>query len=231
MKGSSTRCTIGRRMAEQARIAREVVRTYRERPQDRHLVLVETRSKWGYDLRNAIRAIDASIQAPTVFSEGRSGDLANVRGVYFLSIAGNGQDVAAMRDWISYREPDSEGGIPEAPHRNAAAYAWIKQSNTLTQATQHQPSPATATAAVAVAGGCGSTASRATTRPNACPNAGFARPPRPGLTCWWSAALRGVEVLRRRQGDRPRRPAGLRHHRAHRRGDERRNGRCLSRCA
>ena len=113
--------------AEQARIAREVVRTYRERPQDRHLVLV-TRRKWGYDLRNAIRAIDASIQAPTVFSEDVLETWPTREAFIFLSIVGNGQDAAAMRDWISYREPDSEGRNWKAPHRNAAAYAWIKDT-------------------------------------------------------------------------------------------------------
>jgi Fe-S oxidoreductase len=45
----------------------------------------------------------------------------------------------------------------------------------------------TPTAAAAVGAACGSTASPKTTRPSVFPSAGFARPPRPAPTFWWSA--------------------------------------------
>jgi hypothetical protein len=49
-------------------MAREIVSQYVGDPNARHLVLV-TRRKWGYELRNAIREVAPEVNAQTVFSE------------------------------------------------------------------------------------------------------------------------------------------------------------------
>jgi superfamily I DNA/RNA helicase len=112
---------------EHSRIGREIVRVYRERPSARHLVLV-TRRQWGYGLRDAIRNIDSTLTAQTVFSEDILETWPVREAFIFLSIVAEPDDAATLRDWISYREPDDEGKGWKAPKRNAAAYARLRAS-------------------------------------------------------------------------------------------------------
>jgi ATP-dependent DNA helicase UvrD/PcrA len=114
--------------SEHELIAQEVVRVFRERPNDTHLVLV-TRRKWGYDIRNAIREIDPEIHAQTVFSEDILETWPAREAFVFLSILGDPSDAVALRDWISYREPDAEGKNWKAPKRNAEAYAHLREAD------------------------------------------------------------------------------------------------------
>ncbi len=111
--------------AEHKRLADEIVRVFRERPTKKHLVLV-TRRKWGYDIRNAIREIDAEIRAQTVFSEDILETWPAREAFIFLSIVADADDAATFRDWISYQEPDIEGKKWKAPKRNAGAYARLR---------------------------------------------------------------------------------------------------------
>jgi superfamily I DNA/RNA helicase len=113
--------------AEHRRIAQEVVRVFRERSDDEHLVLV-TRRRWGYDLRQAILEIDPEVQAQTVFSEDPLETWPAREAFVFLAILGDPGDAATLRDWISYREPDADGRNWKAPKRNAEAYACLRAS-------------------------------------------------------------------------------------------------------
>jgi superfamily I DNA/RNA helicase len=112
--------------AEHQRMAQEVVRVFRERPDDEHLVLV-TRRKWGYALRQAIRDIDPDFHAQTVFSEDPLETWPAREAFIFLAILGDPADGATLRDWVSYRAPDAAGKNWKAPKRNAQAYARLRQ--------------------------------------------------------------------------------------------------------
>lgn len=113
--------------AEHARIAKEVVSVFRARPHDKHLVLV-TRRKWGYEVREAIRALDPGIRAQTVFAEDILETWPAREAFVFLSIVAVSDDPVALRDWISYREPDEKGKNWKAPQRNAAAYRSLRET-------------------------------------------------------------------------------------------------------
>lgn len=113
--------------AEHERIAQEVVRVFCERPDEQHLVLV-TRRKWGYDIRNAIREINPDIRAQTVFSEDILETWPAREAFIFLSILGDPNDPVTFRDWVSYQEPDAEGKKWKAPKRNAVAYARLREA-------------------------------------------------------------------------------------------------------
>jgi DNA helicase-2/ATP-dependent DNA helicase PcrA len=112
---------------EHERVAQEIVRVFHERPTEMHLVLV-TRRKWGYDIRNEIRSIDAGIHAQTVFSEDILETWPAREAFVFLSIIGDPDDPVTLRDWISYQEPDAEGKKWKAPKRNAAAYGRLREA-------------------------------------------------------------------------------------------------------
>lgn len=109
---------------EHERIAQEAVRAYREHPDAKHLILV-TRRKWGYELRDAIRAVDPEVTAQTVFAEDILETWPAREAFIFLSILGDPTDAASLRDWVSYRVPNAEGREWKAPKRNAPAYVRI----------------------------------------------------------------------------------------------------------
>jgi DNA helicase-2/ATP-dependent DNA helicase PcrA len=113
---------------EHRRMAQEIVRVYRERREAEHLVLV-TRRKWGYDLRNAIREVDGSLHARTVFSEDILETWPAREAFLLLSIIGDPRDAVTLRDWISYCEPDPEGKKWKAAQRNAGAYAGLRATH------------------------------------------------------------------------------------------------------
>jgi superfamily I DNA/RNA helicase len=115
---------------EQARIASAVVATYRANPDPevKHLVLV-TRRRWGYELRDAIRRIDPTVPAQTVFSEDILETWPVREAFMFLGILGEPEDGATIRDWLSYREPDAEGKNWKATNRNAVAYANLRNQH------------------------------------------------------------------------------------------------------
>jgi len=110
---------------EHPRMAEEIVRVFRERPSQKHLVLV-TRRKWGYDLRHAIREVDPEINAQTVFSEDILETWPAREAFIFLSILGDPDDPVTLRDWVSYKQPNAAGGNWKAPNRNAAAYRLLR---------------------------------------------------------------------------------------------------------
>ena len=111
---------------EHRRMAQEIVRNLKERPNDRHLVLV-TRREWGYDVRNAILDIDADVRARTLFAEDVLETWSVREAFILLSVLGVPSDSVAIRDWLSYRKPDSDGRGWKAPKRNAIAYAQLQQ--------------------------------------------------------------------------------------------------------
>lgn len=112
---------------EHRRIAGEIVRMFRERSTDKHLVLV-TRRKWGYEIRDAVQKIDSEVRAQTVFAEDILETWPVREAFVLLSIAADPDDSVAVRDWLSYKEPDSEGRNWKAPKRNAVAYSRLEES-------------------------------------------------------------------------------------------------------
>ena len=110
---------------EIAGMAEELVRVYNERPDDEHLVLV-TRRKWGYDLRNAIRIVDDEAPVETAFAE----DVLEtwpVREAFMLLTFLGSPDPVALRDWIGYRK-STDGKKFKAPRRNAGCYLPLKEA-------------------------------------------------------------------------------------------------------
>jgi len=114
-------------------MADEIVRAYRARPGLRHLVLV-TRRRWGYELREAIRQVDDAINAQTMFSEDILETWPVREAFIFLEILANNDDPAALRDWIGYRRPNDEGKNWKAPKRNAPVYRALREDGLLTLA-------------------------------------------------------------------------------------------------
>jgi superfamily I DNA/RNA helicase len=106
------------------RIAQEALKTYLARPTDKHLVLV-TRRKWGYELRSAIREMDASVPVETIFAEDVLESWPAREAFIFLSILADPNDPVALRDWVAYQEDDEGRGF-KAPRRNAEAYLNLK---------------------------------------------------------------------------------------------------------
>jgi DNA helicase II / ATP-dependent DNA helicase PcrA len=117
--------------AEHARIAREIVRVRAERPDDNQLVLV-TRRQWGYDLRRAVKALDATLEVQTVFAEDVLQTWPAREAFGLLSIMADREDSAALRDWIGYRSPDANGKNFKAQKRNAPAYLTLRAGSVLT---------------------------------------------------------------------------------------------------
>jgi hypothetical protein len=111
-------------------MAQEIVDQYRETPNAKHLVLV-TRRKWGYDLRRAIHEIDEDLNAQTVFSEDILETWPAREAFIFLSSVADPTDPVTHRDWISYREPDSEGKTWKASRRHAAVYQNLRDDGLL----------------------------------------------------------------------------------------------------
>lgn len=111
--------------AEQQRVAEEAVRVFRARPDDKHLILV-TRRRWGYAVRDAIRGIDDAIVAETVFSEDVLETWPAREAFALFAIVANPADAVSARDWISYKAPDDEGKNWKAQRRNAAVYANLR---------------------------------------------------------------------------------------------------------
>lgn len=109
---------------EASGMASAIANAYRANPDQTHLVLV-TRRRWGYDLRNAIRAIDQNIPVETVFSEDVLETWPAREAFIFLEIIGD-PDPIALRDWISY-QPNRDGRGYKAPERNARVYGNLRK--------------------------------------------------------------------------------------------------------
>lgn len=105
-------------------IATEVVRVYKERPEDEHLVLV-TRRRWGYDVRNAIRELDPAAPVETSFAEDVLETWPAREAFILLEIIG-APDPISLRDWVGYQKP-TDGKNFKAPQRNARAYLPLKK--------------------------------------------------------------------------------------------------------
>jgi superfamily I DNA/RNA helicase len=110
--------------AEHERIAQEAARAYVAHPEDAHLVLV-TRRKWGYDVRDAIREVAPDVTAHTVFAEDVLETWPAREAFIFFSIAAIPDNAVSLRDWISYKQPNEEGRDWKAQKRNAPVYGAI----------------------------------------------------------------------------------------------------------
>ena len=108
-------------------IACEVVERYRANPEDDHLVLV-TRRKWGYEIREAISSLDPDVPTRTVFAEDVLETWPAREAFMFLSMVGVPDDAVSLRAWISYRQPDAAGRNWKPPGRNAAVYQGLRHS-------------------------------------------------------------------------------------------------------
>jgi DNA helicase-2/ATP-dependent DNA helicase PcrA len=116
--------------AEHQRMAAEIVRQFRARPNARHLVLV-TRRKWGYDLRAAIAEADPEINAQTAFSEDILETWPVREAFMLLSSIANPVDPVTHRDWIAYKRPDATGRDWKAPRRHAPVYVGLRAGGLL----------------------------------------------------------------------------------------------------
>lgn len=105
-------------------LASEIARVWRLKPDERHLVLV-TRRQWGYDLRDAIRAVDPGAPVETSFSEDVLETWAAREAFIFFELLADPDPVAA-RDWVAYRNPTASQSF-KAPSRNAGAYLKLKE--------------------------------------------------------------------------------------------------------
>lgn len=117
--------------AEHQRMAQEIVRAYRAKPGAKHLVLV-TRRKWGYDLREAISMSDPDVKAQTVFSEDILETWPAREAFILLSSIADPTDPVTHRDWIAYRRPDAQGKSWKAPKRHALVYQSLREDGLLT---------------------------------------------------------------------------------------------------
>lgn len=104
---------------EASGMADAIATTFQARPDDRHLVLV-TRRRWGYDLRNAIRAAYPDVPVETAFSEDILETWPAREAFMFLEVLG-APDPVCLRDWVAYKPP-TDGKDFKAPSRNAKAY-------------------------------------------------------------------------------------------------------------
>jgi hypothetical protein len=111
-------------------MAQEIVGQYVGDPNARHLVLV-TRRKWGYDLRNAIREVAPEVNAQTVFSEDILETWPAREAFLLLASLADPIDPVTHRDWIGYRRPDSDGKGWKAPKRHASVYRHLRRGGLL----------------------------------------------------------------------------------------------------
>src|SRR5439155_4668974 len=105
--------------AEAAGMAKAIVANFQAYPQDRHLVMV-TRRKFGYWLRDRIEAIDSSLRVELSFSEGLLETWA-VREAFLFFCLTVDPDRPTWRAWLAYK-PSETGEKYKAPKRNAHAY-------------------------------------------------------------------------------------------------------------
>lgn len=108
---------------EASAMAKEIIRVAQAAPEDTHLVLV-TRRRWGYDLRNAIREAEPGFEVQTAFSEDVL-ETWGAREAFVLLEIHAAPDPVAIRDWIGYQEPEA-GKKFKAPDRNAAVYSALR---------------------------------------------------------------------------------------------------------
>ncbi len=106
--------------AEAKNMAATIADAFKRRPGDRHLVLV-TRRKWGYDLREALAKLAPDLRTQTVFAEDVLETWPAREAFLFLGIVANPLDKLAMRAWIAYRDSPA-GKELSAPDRHAAVY-------------------------------------------------------------------------------------------------------------
>jgi DNA helicase-2/ATP-dependent DNA helicase PcrA len=109
--------------AEALGMAKHIINGYRKDAADKHLVMV-TRRKWGYDLRNKIRELAADITTQTIFAEDILETWPVREAFLFLSILGDPGDAAALRAWVGYKSVGDGKGF-KAPKRNAPAYVSL----------------------------------------------------------------------------------------------------------
>ncbi len=88
-------------------------------PSERHLVMA-TRRRWAYALRDELKTIDPDLSIDVTFSEGIL-EAWEVREAFYFFCLLTDPDPATWRAWLSYRTPTDEGSY-QAPERNADAY-------------------------------------------------------------------------------------------------------------
>lgn len=111
-------------------MARHILTAFRQNPQDRHLIMV-TRRKWGYDLRNELRTLAPDVSTQTVFAEDILETWPARESFLFLSILGEPNDPVTLRSWVGYRTVTDGKGF-KAAKRHAPAYTqWRVAANSV----------------------------------------------------------------------------------------------------
>jgi superfamily I DNA/RNA helicase len=100
-------------------MAKAIVDNVRAHPNDSHLVMV-TRRRFGYWLRDAMNALDSEVSVDLSFSESLLETWA-VREAFIAFCLLVDPDAPTWRAWLAYRDSQS-GTTFKAPNRNAGAY-------------------------------------------------------------------------------------------------------------
>ena len=105
--------------AEAKGMAGCIVDNIRTHPNDRHLAMV-TRRRFGYTLRDEIKALDEELTVDLSFSESLL-ETWPVREAFLFFCLLVAPDAPSWRGWLGYKNPGSDGNF-RAQKRNAAAY-------------------------------------------------------------------------------------------------------------
>jgi len=111
--------------AEAKGLANHIVANVLSHPNDRHLVMV-TRRRFGYLLRNAVKELNPDLTVDLSFSESLLESWpAREAFLYFCLLAD--PDAPTWRAWLGYKTPDENGRV-NAPKRNAGAYLRLLEA-------------------------------------------------------------------------------------------------------
>jgi superfamily I DNA/RNA helicase len=111
--------------AEAKGMARCIVDNVRAHPDDRHLAMV-TRRRFGYLLRDEIKALDGELTVDLSFSESLL-ETWPVREAFLFFCLFAAPDAASWRGWLGYKNPGADGNF-KAQSRNAPAYLRFLES-------------------------------------------------------------------------------------------------------
>ncbi len=117
---ANTHVVVWSSLTDEAKgMANAIAANIQAHSRDRHLVMV-TRRKFGYSLREQIHQVDPNLKVELGFSEGIL-ETWPVREafLYFCLLAD--PDASTWRAWLGYQNP-TDGGTFKAPQRNADAY-------------------------------------------------------------------------------------------------------------
>ncbi len=112
--------------AEAKGLARHIVANMTAHPGERHLAMV-TRRRFGYLLRDELKAVDADLSIDLSFSESLLESWPVREAFLFFSLL-VAPDPATWRAWLGYKTPATESDF-KAPKRNADAYLRFLEVN------------------------------------------------------------------------------------------------------